>query len=78
MHEPLFLSKPASEWETDANFQAFRKLVNGFTPLNDAAERAVKFGSDFNGVITHDRKRKADVLRLVEETRRECPKPTKF
>ena len=69
---------PASELETDANFQAFRKLVNGFTPLKDTAERAVKFGSDFNGVITHDRKRKADVLQLVEETRRECPKPTKF
>ena len=62
----------------DDSFQSFRKLVNGFTPLNDAAERAVKFGSDFNGVITHDRKRKADMLQLVEETRRECPKATKF
>ena len=62
----------------DDNFRSFRKLVNGFTPLNDAAERAVKMGSDFNGVITYDRKRKADVLQLVEETRRECPKATKF
>ena len=44
------LAKPAAEWEW-----SFRKLVNGFTPLNDAAERAVKFGSDFNSVIPHDR-----------------------
>ena len=41
------------------------------------AERAVKFGSDYNAVITHDLKRKADVMHLVEETRRECPKATK-
>ena len=33
-----------------------RELVNGFNPLNDAAERAVKFGSNFNGVITYDLK----------------------
>ena len=74
--EPSFLAKPAAEWEMDDNFRSFRKLVNGFTPLNDAAERAVKFGSDFEGVITHDRKRRANVLQLVEETHRECPKAT--
>ena len=53
--EPSFLAKLAVEWEIDDNFRSFRKLVNGFTPLNDAAERAVKFGSDFNSVIPHDR-----------------------
>ena len=62
----------------DDNFRSVRKLVNSFTPLNDAAERAVEFGSDYNGVITNDWKRKADVLQLVEEKRRECPKATKF
>ena len=62
----------------DENFRSFRKLVNGFSPLNDPAERAVKFGSDFNNVLTHNRKRKANMLQLVEETRRERPKATKF
>ena len=53
------------------------KFKNRLGESNDAAERAVKFGSDYNAVITHDLKRKADVMHLVEETRRECPKATK-
>ena len=40
----------------DENFWFFRKLVNGFSPLNDPAERAVKFCLDFNNILTHNLK----------------------
>ena len=50
--EPTFLGLPASKWASDGNYKLFRELVNGFLPVNDAAERAVKFASDFNGRIT--------------------------
>ena len=49
-----FIAKPAKEWDGNDNYEAFKSLVNGFSPLNDAAERAVKFASDFNGAITRD------------------------
>ena len=74
--DPTFLSKPAVKWEDDANFQDFRKLVNGFSPINDAAERAVKFVSDFNGKITRDEKQHADMLQGIEQHRHNQPKAT--
>ena len=75
--DPSFLAKPAKEWKSDANYSDFCTLVNGFTPLNDAAERAVKFGSDFSGKITHDVERKDAVLQVIEQHRRMHPKATK-
>ena len=58
--EPSFLSKPAKEWKGDANFQSFCQLVDGFTPLNDAAERVVKFASDINNALTRDADRRKE------------------
>ena len=75
--KPSLFSKPVNAWDDDENYQ-YSKLVNGFTPLNDAAERAVMFGSDFSGAITHDVKRKDVVLQVVEQHRHMHPKATKF
>ena len=75
--EPTFLGSPASEWGSDGNYQSFQKLVNGFSPVNDAAERAVKFASDFNGRITRNTEKHAGMLQGVEMHRRTHAKPTK-
>ena len=75
--EPTFLSRPVGEWMGDDNYSDFQKLVNGFSPVNDAAERAVKFASDFNGAITRNPKRHADMLQGIEGHRRDHPKATK-
>ena len=76
--EPSFLGKPAVEWNADGNYQDFRALVNGFSPLNDAGERAVKFAADFNGKITRNEEQHEAMLQGVEEHRHAFPKPTKF
>ena len=65
------------EWEDLESFQDFRKLVNGFLPINDAAERAVKFVSDFNGKITRDPKQHEGLLQVVDVNRHDEPKATK-
>lgn len=75
--DPTFLSKPAREWAADENYADFRKLVNSFSPVNDVAERAVKFASDFNGKITRNDKQHEGMMQGIEAHRRANPKPTK-
>ena len=75
--DPTFLDKPVAEWDADESFRRFSFLVNGFTPVNDAGERAVKFASDFNGAITQDAKQHKAMLQGVQQHRRAYPKPTK-
>ena len=43
---------------------------------NDAAERTVKLGTDYTGVITKDDDRRQDIIQGVELTRRAFPKAT--
>ena len=72
--EPAFLAKPVADWKNDVNYLAFKTLVNGFSPVNDAGERAVKFASDFNGAITRDKVQHAAMLQGIEEHQRPRPK----
>ena len=50
---------------------------NPGNPVNDAAERAVKFASDFNGKVMRDEKQHAAMLQEIEQHCRQAPKPTK-
>lgn len=45
--------------------------------INDAAERAVKFGSDFTQVLTKKEDQRQDILQTVELTRHAFPKATR-
>ena len=74
--EPTFLAKPVDEWEGDENYKAFKSLVNAFSPLNDAAERAVKFASDFNGSITLDENEHKGMLQGIEAHQHSRPNAT--
>ena len=74
---PTFLSKPVEEWSDDASYCHFKYLVEGFTPVNDAAECAVKFATDYHGKITHNTKQHQAMLQGIEEHRTNYPKPTK-
>ena len=75
--EPTFLAKPAAEWASDDSYKLFCSLVDGFFPVNDAGERAVKFASDFNGKITLDPVQHQGMLQGIEKHRRNHPKATK-
>ena len=39
-------------WKEDSFFQQLNQLVSGLEVINDAAERSVKFGSDYNKILT--------------------------
>ena len=75
--EPTFLTRPPSEWSQDSSYVRFKHLVRGFTPLNDAGERAVKLGSDFHGSLAKDSLQHQAVLQNVEAHRQNYPIATK-
>lgn len=72
-----FLSIHPTQWAQDESYLHFCKMVRTFTPLNDAAERAVKLGTDFHGSLAKDFDQHEAVLQSVEAHRRILPKPTK-
>ena len=39
-------------WKEDSFFQQLNQLVSGLEGINDAAEHSVKFGSDYNKILT--------------------------
>ena len=54
-----------------------KALVSSFHVINDAAERAVKFGTDFTGVLTKNEEVRQNLLQTVDLSRRVFPKPTR-
>ena len=54
-----------------------RKIVTSLRVVNDAAERAVKFGSDFTQVMTKDEGNRQNILQSVELARRAFPHDTR-
>ena len=66
-----------SEWTDNASFQEFRGIVASLHVVNDAAERSVKFGSDYSQVRTKSESHRQNVLQSVELGRRAFPKATK-
>ena len=50
--EPTFLCKPPSTWGDDHSSIQLKPIVTSLKVINDAAERTVKFGSDFGEVTT--------------------------
>ena len=72
--ERSFLSLPVSDWPRTESFQAFFSVVKGLQSLNDPAERAVKFGTDFHGRLAENTDQHQAVLQNVELHRRKRPK----
>ena len=50
--QPTFLALPVAEWSADTTYLELKDIVTSLQVINDAAERAVKFGSDFTKVLT--------------------------
>ena len=74
--EPTFLSLSINEWQDNASYLELSKIVSSIPAVNDAAERTVKLGSDFTGVITKNETRKQAILQKVELSRKIRSKPT--
>ena len=65
------------DWPTDASYLAAKAIVSSLCVVNDAAERAVKFGSDFTQVLTKNENVRQDIIQTVELSRRAFPRPTR-
>ena len=76
--EPTFLTKnDFNSWKDDASYNSFCKLVGGFSSVNDAGERAVKFASDFSGHITKSKQQHQKMLQGIEMHRLKHTKAAK-
>ena len=73
---PTFLEIPVEEWEADSAYE-LKKIVTSLHVVNDAAERAVKFGSDFTQVLTKSEHTRQNILQGVELARRAFPHATR-
>ena len=47
-------------WKEDFSFQPINQIVSGLEGTNDAAERSVKFGNDYNEILTTTTKHTLD------------------
>ena len=65
------------EWESDASYLEAKAIVSSLHSVNDAAERAVKFGSDYTQVLTKSEDQRQDIIQNVELSRRAYPKATR-
>ena len=45
--ESAWLALPVNEWQADVGYMRFKQYVSNINVVNDAAERAVKYVSDF-------------------------------
>ena len=75
--QPTFLALPVSQWPFDATYIKFSKIVTSFRVVYDAAERSVKFGSDFTQTMTKSEEARQNILQTVELARRAFPRATR-
>ena len=71
------MKKPVEQWEEDDSYKALSVILHGFYATNDAAERGVKFGSDYCNVLTKDPEQRQHIMQVVEQERNARPKATK-
>jgi hypothetical protein len=71
------LDLPHEEWKDDSSFVQLGHIVSAFRVVNDAAERTVKLGTEYTGVITKDEDQRQDIIQGVELTRRAFPSATR-
>ncbi|QQP40523.1 Uncharacterized protein Cc8K152 [Caligus rogercresseyi] len=74
---PTFLELPVTQWASDSTFIELSSIVTSLQVVNDEAERAVKFGSDFTKVLTKSEKQRQNILQAVELSRRAFPHATR-
>ena len=66
-----------SEWLNDPSYMKLKEVVAAFKVTNDAAERSVKFGTDFTQVRTKNETHRQNILQSAELARRAFPRATK-
>ena len=65
------------DWEGNQSYIEVKAIVSALRVTNDAAERAVKFGTDFTQVLTKSEERRQEIIQTVELARRAFPRATR-
>ena len=71
--ETDFLEQNPANWYINENYQKGISVLNHIKVVNDAAERGIKFISNFNEKITKDEDQKQFLLQTVYDYRRRYP-----
>ena len=65
------------EWAANSSYSKIGEIVSSFHVINDAAERTVKFGTDFTQVRTKSEDGRQNVIQTAELGRRVFSAATK-
>ena len=52
-------------WKENSSFQQINQIVSGSEVINNAAERSVKFDSDYNENLTTNEQQQQSILQVV-------------
>ena len=71
------MEKTADEWETVESYIKLGKVIAGLSVVNDPAERTIKLGTTYTGIITKKEATRQDLIQGVELTRHAFAYPTR-
>ena len=63
---PTFLEKLVDEWANDYSYNEIRNIVKGLKEVNDAGERAIRLGANFNETLVKDKSQHQAFLQNVD------------
>jgi len=62
-----------TERSASKSYQEIKFFVNSVKDINDAAERGIKFNSDYTALLTDDPVQRASLLQAIEVHRHKFP-----
>ena len=65
------------KWACDTSYNEIGNIVKGLKVVNDAGERVVKMGAEFNEKLVKDESQRQALLQNVKLHRKTFSKPTK-
>lgn len=68
-----WLIEPPEIWPTFESFEVAKRFVHTVKVVNDAAERNVKFYSEYSSILTDNEEQRASLLQAVEKHRHDYP-----
>ena len=57
-------------WKKDSSSQQIHQIISGLEIISDTAEGSVKFGREYNEILTTNKQHRQSILQVAEQTRR--------
>ena len=68
--DPVWLTQPISEWESDPDYCEIKQFVSSVKVVNDSCERGVALATDYVKILTKDSTMRRKILQVVEADRK--------